>query len=139
MKKYVGYLIHAALFVFLLHWGSYLNQSLRVAAGRTFNPTPVLVFYIVFPIAIGIYLALPNFIINIRRPGLWKFEWAKFAILGTVSLFLALTPILSFLTPIGQRMPWLTAWLFNFNQGYTIAGTLFGYLLLSVPEKISSN
>lgn len=139
MKKYVGYIIHAALFVFLLYLGSHLNQNLRIATGRTFRPIPMLVFYSIFPIVIGIYLALPNMIIKVLRPGLWKIEGAKFAILGTVSLFLALTPILYFLTPIGQRVPWLIVWLNNFNQGYTIAGAVFGYLLLSVPEKISSN
>jgi hypothetical protein len=107
-----------------------------MTAQTTYHPIPMVVFYSIFPIVIGIYLALPNFFSKVRRQGTWKIDWSKLAILGTVSLLLALTPILYYLSPIGQYALWLIQWIIEFSQGYTIAGVVFGYLLLSVPQKI---
>lgn len=139
MKKNVINILHAVLLVFLIYWGSRFFQDLRITAGRTYHPIPVVVFSSLFPIIIGIYLALPNFFSKIKRQGDWKIDWSKHAFLGTVSLLLALTPILYFLSPIGQCAPWLVVWLIDFSQGYTIAGVVFGFLLLSVPQKIETN
>lgn len=139
MKKFISNIIYAALLVFLLYGGSQYYQVLRITAGRTFHPIPVVVFSSIFPIIIGIYLAIPSFFSKVRRQGMWEVDWSKLTILGTVSLLLAITPILYFLSPIGQNVPWLVVWLIDFSQGYTIAGVVFGYMILSVPKKINKS
>lgn len=137
MRKSIYYFIYIALLVLLLYLGSQFFEYLRVLAGRTFHPGPMMVFSSIFAIFIGCYLALPNFISNVRKQGNWKLDWSMLIVFGVVSLFLALAPILYYLSPVGQTMPHLVLWLIMPNQGSTIGGVIFGYLVFSIPQKVN--
>lgn len=136
MKKFGYYLLYVVVLTLLLYLGSQLYEYLHILKSRTFEPIPLMVFYSLFPIVVGIYLALPEFISRVRKQGRWKVNWIKFFTIGTVSLFFALTPVLYYVTPIGKQAPQLILWLAGFEQGFTISGLVFGYLILTVPEKL---
>ena len=94
MKKFGYYIIYVVVLVLLLYFGSQIYQHLRVLAGRTFQPFPEVAFLSFFPIFIGLYLALPNLLSKAKEQGSWTINWIKLITIGTVSLFLALAPIL---------------------------------------------
>jgi len=135
MKKLGYYTLYVVLLVLLLYLGSQLFQYLRILAGRTFHALPIMVFNGFFPIVMGLYLALPEFATKARRQGRWTIDWSKLVTVGIVSLFFAspLPQVLYF----GSHAPQLVLWLIEFNQGSTIAGVIFGYIVVSVPQKIN--
>lgn len=135
MKRLGYYILYVGFLILLLYLGSQLFQYLRVLVGRTFEPLPLQLFLGVFPMLVGAYLALPSFISQARGQGRWTIDWAKLVTLGAVSLFLALAPVLIYFPQIGQQALQLLSWLSNYNQGVTIFGVVFGYVLLSVPRK----
>lgn len=135
MKKLGYYILYAVFLVLLLYFGSQIYQYLRVLTGRTYNPIPMATFVSIYPIIMGLYLAIPNFVLKVKGQGSWTIDWIKLVTIGAVSLLLALAPILYFLTPMGQQAPQLMAWLNNFNQAVTISGVIFGYLVLSTPQR----
>ena len=94
-----------------------------------------MVFSSIFPIIIGMFLALPNLISKAREQGSWTIDWVKLITIGIVSLFLAMAQIMCF-SPIGHYAPKLYLWLSRFNsQAVTISGVVFGYLVFSIPQK----
>ena len=133
--KYILNIIHAIFLVLLLYWSSLIYQGLRIAAGRTFNPTSEVLFAGIFPIVIGIYTALPNLVAKTRRQGSWRFDESKIPIL-VVCLLLTLIQSLYMLTPIGRYAATSLLWAANFPQGCAIAGAVFGYLLLAAFRKV---
>lgn len=136
MKRLGYYILYAIFLVLLLYFGSQTNQYLRVLVGRTFRPIPLVVFLSIYPIFIGIFLALPDFISKAKGQGRWTVDWIKLITIGTVSLFIALSPIIYWLSAIGHYAPpQFVLWLGQFNQAVTISGVVFGYLVLSISQK----
>lgn len=135
MKKLVYNILYVFFFILLLYFGSQLNQYLRVLVGRTFKPMPLAVFLSIYPILVGVYLALPKFIAKAKEQGSWSIDWIKLICIGTVCLFFALAPIIYFLPLIGQHAVILLSQIIQFNQTSTISGVVFGYLVLAIPQK----
>lgn len=135
MKKLAYNILYVFFFVLLLYFGSQIDQYLRVLVGRTYKPVPLAVFLSIFPILVGIYLALPKFISKAKEQGSWTIDWIKLICIGAVSLFFVLAPILYFIPLIGQHAPKLVSRIIQFNQTGTISGVVFGYLVLSIPQK----
>lgn len=135
MKKLAYNILYAIFFVLLLYFGAQLNQYLRVLVGRTFKPIPLTIFLSIYPILVGIYLALPKFISKAKEQGSWTIDWIKLICIGSVTLLFALAPIIYFLPLIGQHALKLVSRIIQFNQTGTISGVVFGYLVLAIPQK----
>jgi hypothetical protein len=85
MKKLGCYIFYAIFYIILLYSGSQIYQYLRVLADRTFHPETLVAFLDIFPIIIGMFLALPDFISKAREQGSWTIDWAKLITRGYVN------------------------------------------------------
>jgi hypothetical protein len=83
-------------------------------------------------------LRLPKLIVEIKEKKQWSFDWINVAAIGIPSIYIAMIPLLSLFTFFG--MNWLFAKeliLLGDTTLTTIAGIVFGYVLLDSLKKIT--
>ncbi|MDA8222604.1 hypothetical protein [Desulfosporosinus sp.] len=73
---------------------------MRIQTGKTFETGPYYIYSALFPILVGIVLALPRLIQEFRKMGKWSIDWIKLLAVGTPTLLLNLSLILIAYTPI---------------------------------------
>lgn len=135
IKKFLYYFTCTVVIGFLIYLGMKYNIRLVEEASQTYEIRPVLIFSTIFPIVIGLILRLPKLIMEIKDKKEWTFNWIKVMAIGIPTLYIALLPILSF-TFVG--MDFLFAkelLLFGNTTLITIAGIVFGYVLLDSLKK----
>lgn len=67
----------------VIYSGIIIQEDLRKYAGA--HPSNVyynISFLIVFPIVIGVLLAIPYFLAEVKKSGTWRFDWIKFLATG---------------------------------------------------------
>lgn len=124
-----------AIFVGLIIWfGNFYQQRLSLMAGMMeLDPRVRLLYISFFPIAIGIFIALPQFISTIRRKSDIRFNWIKFVSIGLPTLYVSMLPLIYY--SIGKPLPFATL-LLQYSMLHTLSGVVFGYLLLTSFEKL---
>lgn len=90
LKRSIFYLIYVILIGFISIVGGQLNNYLFTLHATTFSSL-YFWFLPIYPILIGLLIALPQFITNARMPGSWRFDWAKFIIVGIPALYVTFT------------------------------------------------
>ncbi|WP_245804788.1 hypothetical protein [Halobacillus hunanensis] len=100
-----------------------------------FELFPVIMFAAIFPIVIGLFLRLPKLIIEIKENKQWTFDWVRFIAIALPSLYIITMSILPY-SPLGQgsiSIPEII--LIGSPTVTTIAGIVFGYVLLDSFKK----
>ncbi|WP_243840690.1 hypothetical protein [Paenisporosarcina antarctica] len=111
------------------------NIRLVEEASQTYEMLPVLIFATIFPIVIGFILRLPKLIMEIKDKKEWTFNWIKVIAIGMPTLYILLLPILSY-TSFGMDLLFAKELLLIGNTTLiTIAGIVFGYVLLDSIKK----
>lgn len=138
-RRFLLYLVYAIAFILLLKYGceygyyrlqhpgsKYLNYYLM---GKPIVFSGILLYHL----SIGLMLAFPRFVSNLRETGAWKFDWVVFLTVCIPALYIMVTP-------------WIpaTLWsywpLFNFVSSagvlvHSIAAIIFAFFLLSSFRK----
>jgi len=122
--------------------GNELARTLKEQYVRhLIDPAWVVLSIILYPILIGILFAVPSFFKQLRKPGKWRIDWAKLIGIGLPTLIVALIPFIYYdlyaYLPRGATQ--IARHLGAAGTLQIICGTVFGYLLLSVFRKDSSN
>lgn len=131
MKKIIGNLLYVSGLFFLIYFGDYYQEEMRVLTGRTFNPFPSTLFSVIYPVIIGLYLALPEFIHVLRRTGKMMVNWVRIIIIGIPTLLIDISVMLYFFTPLGQVS--IVRWIVSDGYsllGRALIGVVFGYTIL---------
>ncbi|KJS14266.1 MAG: hypothetical protein VR67_00525 [Peptococcaceae bacterium BRH_c8a] len=141
--RFISYFLYAVLVGYLMLWGASIQQKLKHLTATTFNNVPQFTFMMVFPVFIGILLALPGFIAIARSNGHWKVDWAKLFGIGLPALYVTIYPFLYFVVPrlVGDTMIYsklmISGLLIN-NTLHTVGGLVLGYLIPSAIHKEKS-
>lgn len=141
IRRSLGYFFYTIIIGYILYEGTKYGINLHPINPSTykFEPYPFYIFVLGFPIAIGLLVALPGLINNLKKGGKWYFDWVKFISVGLPTLFLAMYPLI-LLSKAGLLMPKeINFVLGSSNVPHTISGVAFGYLLLSVFGKHKPN
>lgn len=136
-NRFLRYFLYAFLVGIIMVVGSKYQLQFEKYTQLTGDPTTGLYFSFLFPVAIGMLIALPGLISNIKKGGTWKFDWVRFVAIGLPALILGITPFL---------YNWNMVPLFRWSAFYIqiiilnplpriIACVTLGFLLLSVFEK----
>jgi len=135
LKRSVGIFLYVLFIGLMTGLGENYGMHLRKIGSATFNNYPVFVFLTIFPIIIGILLGLPRFINELKKEGIWKWDWVKFLAAGLPTLYISLFYALAY-SPI-SRYIYLDMHVFLASSKIMVylAGMAFGYLLLSTPYK----
>lgn len=133
-NRFLRYFLYAFLVGIIMVVGSKYQLQFEQYTQLTGDPTLSLYFGFLFPMVVGMLIALPEFITKIKKDGSLKFDWIKFVAIGLPALILGVIPFLynwnviplsSFYTHIIILKP----------LPRIIACAALGFLLLSSFEK----
>ncbi|MFP3355804.1 hypothetical protein R0K17_00470 [Planococcus sp. SIMBA_143] len=135
MKRFFYYFIWSIVIIFIVYAGLQLQQVLDERAAAAFNPTPLWIYVVIFPVIIGLLLRAPKFMLERKESRIGGFDWSKFLAVG-VPAFIVLALSILPLLPIGNLIfsdeiyVQIDMLLFSSTTAQTIAGLVFGYTLL---------
>src|SRR5665647_2510784 len=127
VKRFIGYLIYVVAVGYIITKADDYQLYLQHIYSKTFNTTYLWLFMSLFPILVGLMLALHHLVSMIRKQGSLKFDWIMFLAVGIPTLCIAITPIV-----LATGLEQLTnIWLFSsiiafHNNLVTVSGVVFG-------------
>lgn len=134
MKRFFYYFTWSLAICLVVYLGLQLQQALDERTQMTFNPIPFWIFVTVFPVAIGVLLRAPKFMLERQQRRIRGFDWSKFLAVGMPALavlFLSVLPFLSLGDGVYPEFYYqINLLLFSSTTAQTIAGIVFGYILL---------
>ncbi|MEA4902525.1 hypothetical protein [Desulfitobacterium sp.] len=140
-KRFSLYLLFTILVLIFLYLGFRYEINLRIQTGKTYSSPAQYYFYsALFPILVGIILALPGLIREFRKIGKWSMDWIKLLAIGVPTLLLNLNLILIAFTPIG-KIEYFTTFnpfievMITDESVISLCGAIFGYILISSFSK----
>jgi len=134
MKRFLYYFAWSIGIGVIVYAGLQFQQSLVVRSQETFNPVPLWVYIAIFPVVIGLLMRLPKFLQERTEWRIIGFDWSKFLAVSIPALTVIILSILPFM-PI-ENIPYPSFYdpfnliLFSGTTAQTIAGHVFGYVLL---------
>lgn len=143
-KKGSLYIAYVLGLGFILNLGFKITQVVEKMRTIEFNPKPFHIYSIVFPVILGLYIALPEFTANSQKQGRWEINWLRLIIVGLPTLYFLINPYLYYYSPLGSVISKLrnfcpfTAVILN-KTTHSLGGVLFGYTVLSSIRKSSSS
>ena len=133
MKRFLYYFIWSIAIALIVYLGLQLQQILDDRTQMTFNPIPFWIYVTIFPVIIGLLLRTPKFMLERKERKISGFDWSKFLAIGIPAILVLVLSILPFL-PINVEFPafysQISLTLFSSTTAQTIAGLVFGYILL---------
>ncbi len=132
LKRFLLFFIYSIFIIYVIIQVENYGLVLRQRGMAELNMIPLSVYNAIAPIFIGLLIAIPYFVHEVRKKGKWKFDWIKFTAIGIPSLYLAL------FLPLVYSIPSLSQYIYphrftfiNFNMLMTLGGIVFGYIALT--------
>ncbi|QDY46597.1 hypothetical protein HF394_17645 [Planococcus glaciei] len=131
MKRFLYYFIWTMAIGLVLYVGMYFQQQLTEWSKTPFNLFPLQVYIALFPVAIGLLLRTPKFLLQFKNGGPWSFDWILFTAVGLPALYLVLMAFLPF-SSLGEGwLPIPALLIVGGTTVSTVAGLVFGYSVLA--------
>ncbi|WP_366923093.1 hypothetical protein MFMK1_003585 [Metallumcola ferriviriculae] len=141
LKRFTGYLTYTLLIIFLMYWGMGIQRELRMAVGAKPALDRIylnILFRIFHPVIIGLLLAAPGFIRELRKPGRRGYDWAKFLAIGIPMAYITMIPLI-YVTQLFPKLdavlPGFHSRIMDFSVLHIVSGVIFGYLILGAYHK----
>lgn len=134
MKRFFYYFAWSIAITMIVYAGLELQQLLDEKAAAEFEPRPLWIYVVIFPIIIGLLLRTPKFMLERKESRIGGFDWSKFLAISIPAFIVIVLSILP-LMPI-ENIPYPAFYepfnliLFDGTTAQTIAGLVFGYTLL---------
>jgi len=93
-NRFIRYFLYTALVGAIMLVGAKYQMQLEHRTQLTGSPNLLLYFNFLFPVLIGILIALPGFISKTRKDGAWKFDWIRCVAIGSPAFVLGVIPLL---------------------------------------------
>jgi hypothetical protein len=136
--RFLGYITYTIFIGFVYLQGiKYAGNLEKIVASQTYNPFPLLLFKMIFPIVLGILMALPHFFELCATKVAWRYDWVKFISIGIPTFFVTILPLVYFYTPglVGYLYLLFGEFIHSLLIPQTFGGIVFGYVLLSSCNK----
>lgn len=121
-------------FGYILREGLILQEYLQDRAVKTMNYLGFSIYYTLFPIMLGVFLALPELYKKIKKSGIWKIDWVKIVAVGLPTLPIACYMWIGVL-PLSIQNVINKCMLSNNDIINRLAGIILGYVLISSVYK----
>ncbi|MEC5423499.1 hypothetical protein QGM71_08315 [Virgibacillus sp. C22-A2] len=135
MKRFLYYFTWTIGIGVFIYFGLKYQIHIEEKAKMEFQLLPVVRFAIIFPVLIGLVLRLPKLIMEIKEKRLWTFDWVRFVAIALPSLIIILMAYLPFTSFGGNLVPLSQIMLIGGPTITTVAGIVFGYVLLDCLKK----
>jgi hypothetical protein len=130
LKRIVGYFVYVIAFGSFVIVAEQLQRYLTNLFSSTYDPTYYWTFLSLYPILVGVMLALPRLVKLFGQEGSWKIDWIPLLVVGFPSLLVAIALIIC-LAEFAQTWR-ITTLIFMHSPNLTyVAGILFGFVLVS--------
>ncbi|MBT2570744.1 hypothetical protein [Planococcus sp. ISL-110] len=130
MKRFFYYFVWTLAIGLILYFGMELQEQVAERSQMTFNLFPLQAYMALFPVVIGLLIRIPKFILQLKKRKSWTFDWVLFAAIGLPALYLVLMAFVPF-SPLGEGwLPIPQILLIGGTTVPTIAGLVFGYVVL---------
>ena len=131
MKKLGSYIAYIFFFGLIVYWGVKYEEELGVLEqfASNINPFPLMIFTTVFPIVIGVLIAIPGLASNFIKTGSWSVNWIKMVVIGLPTFIVSISYLMYF-SKIGKYLHITSSWVIN-GKVITISGIIFGYTVLA--------
>ncbi|KUO66751.1 MAG: hypothetical protein APF84_14670 [Gracilibacter sp. BRH_c7a] len=139
MRRIITYVIFVSGLLLLIRYGGYYQEEMRILEGKTFKILPYTFYSFIYPVIVGLYLALPEFINRLRRVGKLHVNWIKISIIGIPTLLINSSLILYYFTPLDMNpvIKWIVSPHGYDMIGRSLLGAVFGYTILGSISKKS--
>lgn len=140
MVRTIVYFIYIFFTGLVIVKGVNYGERLWNEIGATFVVYPWLIFIIIYSIALGCILAMPNFTFQAQKKGKWYLNKKKLLTLGFPTLIFLISQTILFM-PISNIFSELFIYL-NFTRNgqiITISGIILGYILITSFGKTLEN
>ena len=135
--RFLFYFVDIILVIgYLITWGDkYLHYLKRNQMHNGELEWSLAIFMVVYPICVGLLLALPDFVFKVKKHGTWRFDWIKFLAIGIPTFYCSTIAPAIFFAPVGThpRLPWAEL------LPYPLSGFIFGFILLAAFYKSVPN
>lgn len=135
MKRFLYYFIWTLVIGYIVYLGTLWHGQIIETGRANFDLLRPQLFLALFPVAIGLLLRLPKFLLE--RSGRMErgFDWFKFLAVGLPSLYVVVMTFLPF-TSLAIPIPaFILSSENTISTMTTIAGVVFGYVLLDSFHK----
>ncbi len=95
--------LHVLIIGIAAGWGEYHLVFVRQEIKTTFNPYPLAIFSTLYPIFIGILIGMPKLLNELKKEGIWKWDWIKSIAIGLPTAYVSLF-LVSVYTPLGTYL-----------------------------------
>lgn len=129
MKRGILGLIFIITYGTLLHLGLSYQEYFKKLTSLTYNPCPYLIFMTVFPIFMGVLLALPHIQRTMRGKEKLTIDKYRLIFMGIPTFYAAIMPLALF-SPIGRYLP-VRLMIIQYDIVSFAAGTAFGYIIIT--------
>lgn len=130
LKRFICFFLYTIFIIIVSFYALKYQYYLRQEGTFKFDASHVFLFMTIYPIVLGLIIALPYIACKVKEEGVWKFDWIKFLAIGTPTLYIALSPITYIII---QWWPYIT-YIYPYNIKYyphTLSGVAFGFLILT--------
>lgn len=132
--RFISYLVYVVAFGYFVIKADDFHRLLKRAYSMDFDPAGTFMFMSIFPIIVGILLALPQFFTSYMHKGAWKVDGVALLAMGLPALLVAITPMVV-TSPLLADFSF-GAQVIGFIVGFhptlvTVAGILFGFVLVT--------
>ncbi len=133
--RLIKYLLYVAFIIIVM---SLINRYMFSLQERAMEEW---FFYMAMgiPVLIGILAGIPSFIAAYREEGTWYLDWVKVIAITLPALLILSLPHLYFSSPLGKFIPLSSVSVILSDTNRIISGFVFGFTLLSFPEKRTSS
>ncbi len=130
LKRFLTIFLYTIFVIYIFYLGEVFLQHLRQQGQRTLTDY-WLVAIALFPIMMGLIIALPKFLREAQKDGDWEIDWVKLIAIGIPVLYLTIFPLVFVLPFLSTLYPYpIHRYLPN-----NVSGVVLGYLVLSVMHK----
>lgn len=134
IKRLIAYLIYMAVFGCLILIVERVGILYQEIFRRSFQiPYGWVLFATIgFPVLVGIFLALPQFVKTARQEGAWKIDWIRLIVLGLPGLLFVPSYVACMAFPQWVVLVKAVSQILAYHQGMVkIAGILLGFVSLN--------
>ncbi|TXC92849.1 hypothetical protein FS935_01225 [Metabacillus litoralis] len=140
-KSLLSYLIYTIVLLLIIFLGLKYQAVLYSYSKDSYEILPYLQFKAIFPLVLGVYLAIPHLIKASLKAGKWDINWIKLIVLGLPFLYASVIPVLYLTEMISVDFLFLSYIMGGyFGNGAsitfeTINGILAGYVVFTSIDK----
>lgn len=142
-KIIVSYLFFTILLLIIIFLGLKYQAILYSHSIDSYEIFPYFLFKAIFPLILGVFLAIPHMIKASLKVGKWNINWIKLIVLGLPFLYASVIPVLYLTGTIKVDFPFSSYVMGGYfgNGALTtfesINGIIAGYVVLTSIDKVN--